>query len=1087
MNKSSIAFALVMTIAVFAPSGAAATISQSADSEATFQATPAPIDPALQDQDGVTEVVVRFDEAGPLEATASSDVVDSLQDHADRTQQDMVRFVRGTDGVKAIKSFWLVNAMLVEVDRSEVDLDTLARVNNVDKLHANFEVELHDRPSTAARSQPDAGNYDTTYGVEQVNATEVWEEYGTKGEGVKVAVLDTGVANDHPDIDLYTEDPDDPTYPGGWAEFDSNGNIVPGSEPHDTDDHGTHTSGTVSGGNASGEYIGVAPNVDLMHGLVIPGGGGSFTQVAAGMEWAVNQSADVISMSLGAEGYFSEMIEPVQNAEAAGTIVVSSSGNSGEGTSGSPGNVYEAIAVGASNEAADIADFSSGEEVDTAADWGSDAPSDWPDSYVVPDVAAPGVSVKSAVPGGGYEEKPGTSMAAPHVAGTIALMLSAAGGDVPTDVVKSSLRETAWKPADQPAGNDTRYGAGIVDAKNATDLVALESGVNGTVTDADGDPIEGATVTGDNGFSSTTDASGAYEILAESGDLEVTAEAFGYAAETTTVTVPSDGYATADFSLDPALDLALLSGQADAIQGGDSVSATVQAANVESVTVELVGDYDEADATLLVNGQEVAFGEPVEFGEPTDGELTITVETAADTEGTVELQHTFEGLGDSITVTTGPTDVFENFKKVAVVDEADNYGPEVKAALEDALSGMYQVDVVTHGDLLDEVPAYDVFVVESLPDDESLVQEFVDATETEQKGVVYLDNWGSYSDALTVKSDVTGDPASVEDGFSGDLDPQYVNMNVDHPIFEGVDASDPITIHTSTFSDHAWFNGTDLDVIADVTDSGSAVDGSGIAVDDATNTVYAATLGRSYYVGNDDFTEAADTILANAVVYAGQGAPEPEGVLDLTDDSVQPGENAKVTLLTDVGGVAGYEANVSFDPEAIEIIDVTGIGMSQPVYTVDEDEGYIHMAQAQASGIDAPTFVELTLNVTLAERGQSTTLDLRAADSRLNDENGSTVPTTYNGSTVKLLEGALGDVNMDGEVTAGDATLVQRYIVGLPIEGEFNENLADVNGDGEITSADVTAILQIVVGEDDGQASNASPATQEYRTVAVSA
>jgi len=93
-----------------------------------------------------------------------------------------------------------------------------------------------------------------------------------------------------PDIagKMITNNPADPTHPGGWAEFDGNGNIVVGSVPHDSDQHGTHTTGTMIGGTASGYHIGVAPGANLMHGLVIPGGSGSFTQVAAGMEWIID-------------------------------------------------------------------------------------------------------------------------------------------------------------------------------------------------------------------------------------------------------------------------------------------------------------------------------------------------------------------------------------------------------------------------------------------------------------------------------------------------------------------------------------------------------------------------------------------------------------------------------------------------------------------------------------------------------------------------------------------------------------------------------------------------------------------------------
>ena len=414
----------------------------------------APIDPALTKSDGTVTVVVRLDEANPSVTADRAATIGTLRTHAERSQRSVLSYAKKhTKSVTVLNRLWITNAVVLRVDKGHVDLKEIAKIDGVKRLHENFELSLPKPVASSGNDTPvgmyggktdsvGTTDYNTTYGLDQINATDVWDAYDTKGSGVKVAVLDTGVDVDHPDIDLYTENESDPTHPGGWAEFDSEGNRVPGSTPHDTDTHGTHTSGTVSGGNASGEYIGVAPDVSLMHGLVLPSGGGSFAQVAGGMQWAVEQDADVISMSLGATGYYADMVEPVRNAESAGTIVVAAAGNSGEGTSGSPGNVYESFAIGASNEDRGIASFSSGEEIDTENDWGSDAPASWPDSYVVPDVSAPGVDVKSSVPGGGYSQYSGTSMATPHTAGAVALLLSASG-DLQPSQIRAAFRETA--------------------------------------------------------------------------------------------------------------------------------------------------------------------------------------------------------------------------------------------------------------------------------------------------------------------------------------------------------------------------------------------------------------------------------------------------------------------------------------------------------------------------------------------------------------------------------------------------------------------------------------------------------------------
>ncbi|EMA70261.1 subtilisin-like serine protease, partial [Halorubrum distributum JCM 13916] len=671
-------------------------------------------------------MIFRFDEIdrASLQGVTGQAAIRSMKQHSAATQQNFLRYAGSTEGIETVEQFWIANAVLAEVDTDEVNIERVTEIKGVDRAHANFELSVPENLQQERASADDvrSASYNTTYGLDQINATEVWDEYNTMGEGVGVAVLDTGVDPDHPDIDI---DPDN------FVEATEDG--VENVDPYDSSDHGTHVSGTVVGGNASGEYIGVAPEATLYHGLVIPGGGGSFAQVANGMEWAANESGvDVVSMSLGATGYYTEMIEPTQNIEAAGKVLVSSAGNSGAGSSGSPGNVYETIAAGASNEDGGIASFSSGEEVDTEADWGDAAPSDWPDTYVVPDYAAPGVAVNSAQPGGGYQELSGTSMAAPHISGAYALMLSAAG-DIDKSTATEALTETAWAPAEDP--DPTRYGDGIIDIKAATDMVALEQEVTGTVTNADGAAIEGATVSSDQGFQTTTNADGEYTLLAETGNVTVTADAFGAESSSQTVEVGDNETVTADFSLDPALDVALESGQASAIEGGDNVSATVNVANLETYTAELGDGYSAENATLYVAGGEYEFGEPVDLG-GYSGTATVTVETTADTSGDLSIDHTFEGLGDSVEVTTGPTEVFEEFTQVGVVDDNSEWGEDVAAIVDEETPDSYSVDVIDSDTAIESTDTYDAYVVQYL--DEDSAEAFADATASYDLSLIHI-------------------------------------------------------------------------------------------------------------------------------------------------------------------------------------------------------------------------------------------------------------------------------------------------------------------------------------------------------------
>ncbi|MDY6917316.1 MAG: S8 family serine peptidase [Chloroflexota bacterium] len=401
---------------------------------------------------GADSVTVVIEVSGSdLSVAYKENVVPILKQHASRTQAPVLDFLTENEG-NVLNSFWLNNSILVEVPLDI--LDDIARLPGVEDIFENFEVTV----SETAASDVGLSSSDVTWGLDRIDAPEVWS-MGVTGAGVKVAVLDTGVDVSHPDLSgrMWTDDPSDATYPGGWIEFSGSGSIVNDSTPYDSHFHGTHTSGTVLGGNCSGTAIGVAPDATLMHALILPNGSGSFAQVLAGMEWAINpvdqygnpagEPADVVSMSFGSVGYYDQMIEPIQNMVAAGVVPVASTGNEGEGTSGGPGNVYECFGIGATESTDYVASFSSGEVVD----W----PASFYEPYVKPDFSAPGSSVLSSVPDGGYEYHSGTSMAAPHVAGVVALMLEGNSGLEVGDVYEA-LRTTA-DDLGEP-GKDIRYG-----------------------------------------------------------------------------------------------------------------------------------------------------------------------------------------------------------------------------------------------------------------------------------------------------------------------------------------------------------------------------------------------------------------------------------------------------------------------------------------------------------------------------------------------------------------------------------------------------------------------------------------------------
>ncbi len=438
---------------------------------------------------------------------APDEVVAQLRQYAEETQAEVARAFEHDEqpgsGVAVVNSLWITNAMLVEFPADAQVLRSLAAMPGVRRIIPNFELTvIEPERDEAQRDETDAQIVgDVTWGIDRIEADRVWDELGLTGTGVRVATLDTGVDLDHPDLEgkMLTDDASDPSYPGGWMEFDGSGNLV-SSEPRDSGTHGTHVSGTIHGGNASGVAIGVAPDAGMMHGMVIPGGSGSFTQVAAGMQWAIaptdadgnpaGEPADVVNMSLGVAGYYDEMIAPTEALRAAGAVPAFAIGNQASDSCGvgssSPGNVYSAIGVGATDDTDTVADFSCGNIIDTDAAWGDAAPDYWPANYVTPDLSAPGVMIWSAQPGGGYASFNGTSMATPHVAGASALMLSAAP-ELSVDQLQNALEGTSfWDDRHGEERPNTYFGHGRINAYEATLTIGAAPGQDPAVERLDG-------------------------------------------------------------------------------------------------------------------------------------------------------------------------------------------------------------------------------------------------------------------------------------------------------------------------------------------------------------------------------------------------------------------------------------------------------------------------------------------------------------------------------------------------------------------------------------------------------------------------
>ncbi|MEL6319701.1 MAG: S8 family peptidase [Cyanobacteria bacterium J06626_14] len=219
---------------------------------------------------------------------------------------------------------------------------------------------------------------------------DVWMQ--TRGQDIKVAVLDTGIDRDHPDL-----------ADGIRAVEDFTGDGV-----EDTNGHGTHCAGIIGARQNDTGFIGVAPKAELLIGKVLGNdGSGAFHWIADGVLWAVEQGAEIINMSLGGPFSSHRLYQAIHIALAKGVIVICAAGNEGslfQNNIGYPGRYGGVITVASHDENGNRSGFSSrGGEID---------------------VMAPGSNIWSTFKDGGYAELSGTSMAAPFVSGLAALILS---------------------------------------------------------------------------------------------------------------------------------------------------------------------------------------------------------------------------------------------------------------------------------------------------------------------------------------------------------------------------------------------------------------------------------------------------------------------------------------------------------------------------------------------------------------------------------------------------------------------------------------------------------------------------------------
>jgi subtilisin len=347
------------------------------------------------------------------------------------TPQRVIVVFHGTPDVNLVgqhgqvhQTFHLIPAVVATLP--EPAIEALSRNPNVAYIQPDY---YRQRINPRIEAKPGPPAEELPWGVDRIDADLAWAT--TKGTGVKVAIVDTGIDMDHPDLAANIK--------GGY-------NCIKETSNFDDDHgHGSHCAGIVAAINNTIGVVGVAPQAWLYGVKVLnKRGSGTTTDCIQGIQWCKDNGMDVISMSWGSTTYSQAMHDACDAAWNAGCFLVGAAGNSGNTTIIYPAKYDSVVAISATDSSDNLAYFSCyGNEIF---------------------MAAPGVSIYSCYKNGGYATMSGTSMACPHVSG-VAALIWARYPSYSNAQVKARLQNTA-EDLGSP-GWDIYFGYGLVDAQAA--------------------------------------------------------------------------------------------------------------------------------------------------------------------------------------------------------------------------------------------------------------------------------------------------------------------------------------------------------------------------------------------------------------------------------------------------------------------------------------------------------------------------------------------------------------------------------------------------------------------------------------------
>ncbi|WP_284036571.1 S8 family serine peptidase [Neobacillus sp. 114] len=449
-----------------------------------------------------TEKQAKLQKATPAKTKSlkRNTIVSELKATAQESQADLIAYLEEqvkAGNAKDVQSFFVVNA--IAVTATQEVMEKAAAFMEVEKILPNetrqlFVPEKSSAAGTAVQ-EPQAATTGIEWNIDRVGAPRVWE-MGIDGSGTVIGSIDTGVQWDHPALkEKYrgynsATGQSDHTY--SWLDA-----VRGQATPYDDQGHGTHTMGTMVGADPSGQnVIGVAPGAKWIAVKAFTAAGGTDADLLEAGQWMMNpggdpdKAPDVINNSWGGGPGLDEWYRPMVQAWVAAEIFPEfSAGNTtlsnpgGPGSVANPANYPESFATGATDINNKLGSFS------------LLGPS--PYGEIKPEITAPGVNIRSSVPGSGYEGGwNGTSMAGPHVSAAVALLKQANASLTVADL-EQILQTTAIPLTDgtYPTSPNNGYGSGLLNAYDAVSSVVSGLGkLKGQVT-KDGDDSEAPVLT----------------------------------------------------------------------------------------------------------------------------------------------------------------------------------------------------------------------------------------------------------------------------------------------------------------------------------------------------------------------------------------------------------------------------------------------------------------------------------------------------------------------------------------------------------------------------------------------------------------